>query len=68
MPLAVTYHCILNGLNKIIWDNICLLNENEEVWKIFSPGPMVSFRGARKPSSYLIWTKLYPLQRKVGFS
>ena len=41
---------------------------NEEVRKTFSPGPMVSFRSARKLSSYLVRAKLYPLQRKVGSS
>ena len=45
-----------------------LLNMNEEVRKTFSPGPMVSFRIARKLSSYLVWAKLYPLERKVGSS
>ena len=45
-----------------------LLNMNEEVRKTFSPGPMVSFRSARKLSSYLVRAKLYPLQRKVGSS
>ena len=29
-------------------------------------GPMVSFRGERKLSSYLVRTKLYPLERSVG--
>ena len=47
---------------------MCLLNMNEEVRKTFSPGLMVSFRSARKLSSYLVWAKLYPLQRKVGSS
>ena len=41
---------------------------NEEVRKTFSSGPMVSFRSAQKLSIYLVWTKLYPLQRKVGSS
>ena len=41
---------------------------NEEVRKTFSSGPMVSFRRAQKLSIYLVWTKLYPLQRKVGSS
>ena len=27
---------------------------------------MVSFRGARKLSSYLVRAKVYPLERKVG--
>ena len=44
----MTYHAILNSLSKIIRDNMYLLNMNEEVRKTFSPGPMVSFRSARK--------------------
>ena len=39
---------------------------NEEVKNLFLPGPMVSFRCARKLSSYLVRAKLYPLYRKVG--
>ena len=39
---------------------------NDEVKKAFTPGPMVSFRGARKLSSYLVRAKLYPLERSVG--
>ena len=41
---------------------------NEEVWKTFSPGPMVSFQSARKLSSYLVLAKLYALQRNIGSS
>ena len=41
---------------------------NEEVRNTFLPGLMVSFRIARKLSSYLVRAKLYPLQRKVGSS
>ena len=37
---------------------------NEEVRKTFSPGPKLP----RKLSSYLVWAKLYPLERKVGSS
>ena len=39
---------------------------NEEVKNLSLPGPMVSFRGARKLSSYFVRDKLYPLHRKVG--
>ena len=68
VPFVVAYHPILNSLSKIIRDNIYLLNKNEEFRKTFSQDPMVSFRSARKLSSYLAWTKLYLLQRKVGSS
>ena len=36
--------------------------------KLFHTGPMLSFRSARKFSSYLVWAKLYPFERKVGSS
>ena len=43
-----------------------LFNMNEEVWKTFSPGPIVSFRSSRKLSSYLVRAKLHPLQRELA--
>ena len=39
---------------------------NEDVKRVFTPYPMVSFRGARKLSSCLVRAKLYPLERSVG--
>ena len=39
---------------------------NEEAKNIFTPGPMISFRNARKLSSYLVRAKLYPIERTVG--
>ena len=39
---------------------------DQGVEKVFTPKPMVSFRSARKLSSYLVRAKLYPLKRKVG--
>ena len=39
---------------------------NQEVKNIFTPGPIVSNRSARKISSYLVREKLYPLERKGG--
>ena len=38
---------------------------DEEVKKVFYPRPMVSFRSARKVSSYLVEAKVYPLERTV---
>ena len=66
VPFVVTYHPSLNCLHKIIRDNTYLLYMNEEVKNLFLPGPMVSFRGARKLSSYLVRAKLYLLHRKIG--
>ena len=39
---------------------------NTEVKQLFLDCPMVSFRSARKISSYLVRAKLYPLIRDVG--
>ena len=38
---------------------------NEEAKKVFTPGPMISFRSVRKLSSYLVRAKLYPIERTV---
>ena len=38
----------------------------KEIKKVFPIAPMVSFKSARKLSSYLVRAKLYPLQRAVG--
>ena len=38
---------------------------NDEVKKVFSP-KTISFRSARKLSSYLVEAKLYPIDRTVG--
>ena len=66
VPLVVTYHPGLKNINQIINKNLHLLYIDQKVKKLFTPKPMVSFRSARKLSSYLVRAKLYPLKRKVG--
>ena len=39
---------------------------DQKVENIFTPKSTVSFRSARKLSSYLVRAKLYPLEGKVG--
>ena len=39
---------------------------NDEVKRVFTPKPMVSFWSSRKISSYLVRAKLYPIERTVG--
>ena len=41
-----------------------LLYQDESVTRVFTPPPMVSYRSARKLSSYLVRAKLYPLERR----
>ena len=38
---------------------------NEEVKKVISPKPMISFRSARKLSSCLVRATLYPIEEKL---
>ena len=63
VPFVVTYH---PSLNCIIKDNLNILYMNREAKAVFSPGLMVSFRSARRISSYLVRAKLYPLERFLG--
>ena len=39
---------------------------DNEVKRVFTPKPMISFHGARKMRSYLVSTKLYPEERTKG--
>ena len=66
IPLVITYHPLLKDFAIVIKKHLHLLHMNDEVKKAFTPGPMVSFWGARKLSSYLVRAKLYPLERSVG--
>ena len=66
VPFVVTFHPKLKSLNRIIKNNLYILHMDQEVKTVFSAEPMVSFRSARKLSSYLVRAKLYQLLRKVG--
>ena len=41
---------------------------DQEVKRTFTPQPMVSYRSAHKLSSYVVRSKLYPIERQVGLS
>ena len=64
VPFVVTYHPSLNCLSRILKENLSILYMNREAKAVFSPGLMVSFRSARRISSYLVRAKLYPLERR----
>ena len=63
--MVATYHPLLKSLSKIISKNLHLLYMDDEVKRVFTPGPMISFRSSRKLSSYLVRAKLYPTERVV---
>ena len=65
IPFVVTYQPHLKNLERIINQNIYLLNMNEKTKKVISPQPIISLRNPRKISSYLVRAKLSPLDGVV---
>ena len=39
---------------------------NDKIKKLFSPKSLISFRSARKLSSYLVRAKRYPIERTLA--
>ena len=66
IPLVITYHSLLKDFASVIRNHFYILYLNKEVKEILTPGPMVSFRGARQLGSYLVRAKFYRLKRSVG--
>ena len=64
--LVATYHPLLQNIGRIFHRHLDLLYTDQEVERVFTPGPMALFRSARETSSYLVRAKLYPLERCVG--
>ena len=59
VTVVITYHPKLKKIAKIMKKLEFLLYQEETVKRVFSPLPMVSYRTARKLSSYLVRAKLY---------
>ena len=57
---------LLKDFASVIRKHLYILYLYKEVKEIFTPGPMVSFRGARKSGNFLVRAQLYPLERSVG--
>ena len=66
VPFVITYHPNLKKIMKIMKKLERLLYKDESFKRVFTSPPMVSYRSARKLSSYLVRAKLYPLERKRG--
>ena len=63
---VLTYHPKLKKIAQIMKKLEHLLYQDESVKRVFTPPPMVSYRSARKLSSYLVRAKLYLLKRERG--
>ena len=65
--LVATYHPLLQNTGRVFHRHLDLLYTDREVERVCKPGPITLFHSAQKISSYLVWAKLYPLERHVGF-
>ena len=66
VSFVITYHSMLKMIAQFMKKLEHLLYQDEYVQQVFTPLPMVSYRSARKLSSYLVRAKLYSLERKRG--
>ena len=60
VPFVMADHPISTSIKKVILKYLDLLYIDKEVKRVFILKPMISFRSARKVSSYLVRAKLYP--------
>ena len=63
---GITFRPLIKDAGNIIHKTLYLLYMDQETQRVFTPGPMITLRVARKLSSYLVRAKLYPLERTVG--
>ena len=63
--LVATYP-LLQNTGRVFHRHLDLLYTDQEVERVCKPGPMALFHSVQKISSYLVWAKLYPLERRVG--
>ena len=64
--LVVTYHPRLHNLSNIIRKYFIFLYAEEQVKKVFTPAPFVSFRSGYSLRNHLVRSKVYPLVREKG--
>ena len=66
IPFVTTFRPKFKGLGKLIRDLLPFLYSNGEVQKVFSPSPIPFYRSVKKIKDYIVRSKLYPAERKVG--
>ena len=62
----MTYNPEFKNLFQVIIKSLQLLYADEQVKKVFSPALLVSCRNTRNLKTYLVRSKIYRLERKVG--
>ena len=66
VPLAVTYDPNFKNLSFLIRKNLQFLYANPDTKRVFTPAPFVCFQSVRNLKSFLVRSKVYPLERKMG--
>ena len=67
VQLVITFHHLFKEFCNIKHKNLYLSYMDQEAQQLLMHGLMVTFRSARKLTSYLLRAKLYPLENTVGF-
>ena len=65
IPLVVTYNPFLCHQYQTIRKNLFLLYQDEEVKRVFTLAPFVSFRTARTLRTHLVRAKVYPSEERL---
>ena len=66
VPLVLTHNPNFNNLSFWVCKNLQFLYAYPETKRVFTPATFVSFRSARNLRSFLVRSKVYSLERKVG--
>ena len=66
IPFVAVYHPKGEDLGKLIKNLLSFLYSDEEVEKVFSLPPILSYRIAKEIKNYVVRSKFYPLERSVG--
>ena len=65
ITLVVTYNPFLCHLGLTIRKNLFLLYQDEEVKRVFTPAPFLSFRTAGTLRTHLVRAKVYPVEERL---
>ena len=66
VPLVVTCNPNFKNLSFLIRKSLQFLYADPETKRVFTRAPFVSFRSFRNLKSFLVRSKVYPLQSKVS--
>ena len=64
VPLVLAFHTKFK-LIKLLNTHLHMLYMDQETKNVFTPGPMATFRSARKLSSHIVRAKLYPIENEL---